>query len=251
MHSMRIIGLLLLFVLCDGLTACDNTSHTVTSRIRIADFLLPDDHLELEITGPEHQKVDLNYGKVTPYLHLPEGTYELIFRDHRDSVILKKKLGIGMNASYTFSPAGIIPQGNWEQSQTIMTRLTKAFEGAAAHPDNAMMPIMPVWLDRFEGDPKSGNLKIVHVAAGMTSLEVFIQKKGSWTKLTKLAYPRAGKREYPQKPGTYPVEVRYAGSDVVLFNGNVSIRKGVLTTLFIYRDGFATCEFHSKPRGSK
>ncbi|HYW95922.1 MAG TPA: hypothetical protein VE870_10070 [Bacteroidales bacterium] len=233
-HKWKVIlwSLLLLTLVSGG---CQNKETKTYSEIRFIDFLLPNHALKMQISGPDETTLDMVYGEASAPVKLKEGIYRFRVLDGNDRVIIEKKLGIGKETSYTIAVSGIlIPSDAGRNVKTLKTKLLEAAEGATANPDNAAMPVLNVFLDRFEGNPEKAKLKAVHLAPGLDDLELFIKKEDEFKKVASLSYPNATERDHSLPPGTYPAEIRYKSSSVVLYQGNVTLKAGHLTTLFIY-----------------
>ncbi len=232
-----ICRLIMLAFLAALLPGCKDHDTPQKSNLRFADFLLPDHPVKVTLSGPEKKTINLVYGEATPAVRITEGKYRFRVITGNEKVILEQELGIGKQTNYTVTISGILLSSDSRKNpETLLTRLRKVAEGATAFPGNAAMPVMSVFLDRFEGNPDNAKLKAVHMAPGLDELDLYVKQKGKLKKLTTLEYPRPTEREYALPPGSYPVEIRYKSSEVVLYRGNVRLKAGRLTTLFIFGD---------------
>ncbi len=225
-------GLFLTFVAALMLFGCHKKTEQSYSRIRFADFLLPAGSVNINVTGAMDTTFTLSYGEATGYARMPEGKYTIDYMTAGDSLVLHRELGIGKETKYTITISGIAGPG--PNARTLRMRLEEAAEGATARSPNAGMPITGVFLDRFEGSKDEGKLKIVHLAPGLTDLDIYLRKKDKFSKLTSLKYPHPSERNYALSPGSYPVEIRYKSSSLALYKGTVEIRPRELTTLYIF-----------------
>ncbi|MFA0962770.1 hypothetical protein AB9P05_13290 [Roseivirga sp. BDSF3-8] len=224
--------LFLLIGLC-MVAGCGTKKDKPPVEVRLANFLVGPASATIELTDGEGNthSTKLDYGSYGEYMEVPEGVAKVRVKA-KDRLVLTTELGIGKGSSFTLAVRGLAKEQRETERLTTKAQLLEVFEGATGSPANGALPMLNTYCDRFEGAKESGQLKITHLTPGFAPLEVFIRKKEGMKSVGKAAYPKTTDMK-SIKPGSYEVEVRYAGSPLVLYSGQLRIDPGVLTTLAI------------------
>lgn len=204
------------------------------SEVRLTNFMQGGETVTINISGSKNTSFseELQYGEHSEYLEIPEGQVNIKI-ETKGQVLIEKKLGIGKNARYTMALHGMLPTAIKKNETTTSARLLEIFEGITSHPPNGGLPSLSINLDRFEGDPEMGQLKIVHLTPGFTEAEIRVIEKEEMKKVTALKYPETSGRLYPLSPGSHRIEVHYAASPLTVYKGEVNISASALSTIYL------------------
>lgn len=225
--------LILITILGLLLPGCKNQPENKTSSIRFANFVVPTQEIKMVVKGPDTKEFNIKYGTLTSFTDFREGKYTFSVQTTNDSLILEKELGIGHGSKYTITISGIFNHAV-KKRKTLHTQLMEAFKGATAFSANAGMPVMQLYLDRFEGSPSEGKLKAILMAPAISDVELYVKTKGKFEKITTLVYPKPSSREYSLKPGSHSIQLRFKNSEEILYSGQLNLPPGKLTTLYVF-----------------
>ena len=225
--------LLILLNFLGLLFGCKSQPENKSSSIRFANFLVPTQEIKVVVKGADTKEFNIPYGTITSFTNFNEGKYMFSVQSTGDSIILEKELGMGHGSKYTITVSGIFNHAV-KKRKTLHTQLMEAFKGATAFSANAGMPVMEVYLDRFEGSPSEGKLKAILMAPAIADVELYVKTKGKFKKITTLVYPKPSSREFTLKPGGHSIQLRFKNSEEILYSGEVNVPAGKVTTLFVF-----------------
>lgn len=133
---------------------------------------------------------DLPYRQISAYQALPAGRYRLTVRS-ADHTLLTATYGLGGGDRYTLALFGILPEQAETNPHTFMTQLKYIFGGVDAHSVNGYLPQMRLLSDNVSSQSDAPQVRLVHLAPGIVSLQMNIRGQSQSLLSRSLTYPWA------------------------------------------------------------
>ncbi len=133
---------------------------------------------------------DLPYKQISAYQALPAGRYRLTVRSE-DRTLLTATYGLGGSDRYTLALFGIPPEQAETNPHTFMAQLKHIFGGVDAHSVNGYLPQMRLLSDKVSSQSDAPQVRLVHMAPGVVSLQMNIRGQSQSLLSRSLTYPCA------------------------------------------------------------
>lgn len=228
----RIKIFLALILLSGFITSCGQKEQK-PAHLRIGQFLLSDQDATITIKKNDTliRKESLSYPTLTDYRNLQPGTYTFTVSTD-EKVILQKEFGLGKGTFFTLCVIGIPDTSLAVNYQTSKDKLHTIFAGSEAHTANGDLPKFEMLIDNFQKGQDEAQIRWIHLATGMKSLEATVVKGKDSEYLSKADYAETiDNKALP--PGKYEFSWNVDGSPRKIVTIEKDIEPKNIYTFFV------------------